>query len=182
VPNDTNREDETNFSHALVRGLQAEQLLDALSRVTGTAVRFDGYPQGTRAGELPGVRLSRPRDRSASEAERFLQVFGKPVRSLTCECERSEDTTLGQAFQMVSGELLQGMLSARDNRFGRLLQSGRSDREIVEELYLAALCRMPAEPECATAEALLGRAKDRRAALEDLAWGLLNAKEFLLRR
>jgi hypothetical protein len=182
VPNDSNREDETNFSHALVRGLQAEQLLDALGQVTGAPARFAGHPEGTRAGQLPGVRLSRPRDQAASDAERFLQVFGKPVRSLTCECERSEDTTLGQAFQMVSGELLQGMLSEPENRLGRLLKSGRSDRAIVEELYLAALCRPPAEKERAAAEGLLARAKDRRAALEDLTWGLLNAKEFLLRR
>jgi hypothetical protein len=29
---------------------------------------------------------------------------------------------------------------------------------------------------------MISRAKDRRAALEDLTWGLVNAKEFLLRR
>jgi hypothetical protein len=28
----------------------------------------------------------------------------------------------------------------------------------------------------------LERSKDRRAALEDVTWGLLNAKEFVLRR
>jgi hypothetical protein len=83
---------------------------------------------------------------------------------------------------MVSGELLQHLLSAPDNRLGRLLKSGRADGEIVEELYLAALCRAPGEKERAAALALLARAKDRRAVLEDLAWGLLNAKEFLLRR
>jgi hypothetical protein len=182
VPNDTNREDETNFAHALVRGLQAEQLLDALSQVTGATVKFPGHPEGTRAGELPGVRAGRERGTGPSEGERFLQTFGKPVRSLTCECERSEDTTLAQAFQMVSGELLQRLLSEPDNRLGRLLKSGRTDREVVEELYLAALCRLPAEKERMAAEALLGRAKDRRAALEDLTWGLLNAREFLLRR
>ncbi len=182
VPNETNRDDETNFSHALVRGLQAEQLLDALSQVTGVPVKFTGYPEGTRAGELPGVRVSRGRGAASTEGERFLRTFGKPERSLTCECERSEDTTLGQAFQMVSGELLQGMLSEPDNRLGRLLQSGRPDGAVVEELYLAALCRPPTEKERAAAAALLGRVKDRRAALEDLAWGLLNAKEFLLRR
>jgi hypothetical protein len=128
------------------------------------------------------VRLSRPRDQSATEGERFLRAFGKPERSLTCECERSEDTTLGQAFQMVSGELLQRMLSEPDNRLGQLLKSKRTDREIVEELYFAALGRAPGEKERAAALALLAKAKDRRAALEDLTWGLLNAKEFLLRR
>jgi hypothetical protein len=182
VPNETNREDETNFSHALLRPLQAEQLLDALARVTGAPVKFDGHPAGTRAGGLPGVRSARGRGAAASEGERFLRAFGKPERSLTCECERSEDTTLGQAFQMLSGELLQEMLSEPDNRLGRLLKSDRADADIVEELYLAALCRRPGEKERAAALALLGRAKDRRAALEDLAWGLLNAKEFLLRR
>jgi hypothetical protein len=182
APNETNADDETNFSHALVRGLQAEQLLDALSEVTGVPVKFNGYPAGTRAGELPGVRLSRPREQSALASERFLRAFGKPERSLSCECERSEDTTLGQAFQMVSGELLQQMLSAPDNRLGLLLNSDRPNRAIIEELYLASLCRPPTLKEGAAAEALLAGAKDRRAALEDLAWGLLNAKEFLLRR
>jgi hypothetical protein len=83
---------------------------------------------------------------------------------------------------MLSGELLQEMLGEPDNRLGRLLKSGHSDSDIVEELYLTTLCRRPADKERAAALALLGRAKDRRAALEDLAWGLLNAKEFLLRR
>jgi hypothetical protein len=182
VPNETNRDDETNFSHALVRPLQAEQLLDALSGVTGVPVKFTGQPEGTRAAQLPGARSLRERGAAPSEGERFLRTFGKPERSLTCECERSEDTTLGQAFQMMSGQLLQGMLSEPDNRLGRLIKSGRTDRAIVEELYLAAVCRPPSEKERTAAEALLARGKDRRAALEDLSWGLLNAKEFLLRQ
>ena len=73
------------------------------------------------------------------------------------------------------------MLSDADNRIGRLLAAGKSDAEIVEELYLAALCRPPSARATA-ALAMIGRTKDRRAALEDLLWGLVNAKEFLLRR
>ncbi len=180
VPNDTNGEDETNFSHALVRPLQAEQLLDALSEVTGVPVAFPGQPLGVRAGQLPGVRVAQRG--AADPGERFLRTFGKPDRLLTCECERSDDATLGQALQLITGEMLNGMLSARDNRLGRLLAAGKSDREIVEELYLAALSRPPSAAEAVAAESLLRRSRDRRAALEDLLWGLVNAKEFLLRQ
>src|SRR5262249_55198131 len=51
-PNETNRDDETNFSHALVKPLQAEQLLDALVQVAGVPVQYNGYPLGVRAGQL----------------------------------------------------------------------------------------------------------------------------------
>jgi hypothetical protein len=182
VPNDTNREDETNFSHALVRPLQAEQLLDALAEVTGVPAEFPGQPPGLRAGQLPGVRGPGGRRQQATPGERFLRSFGKPDRLLSCDCERTDDPTLGQALQLITGEMLNGMLSRRDNRIGKLLAAGRSDREIVEEFYLAALTRPPTEHERAAAESLLHRGKDRRAALEDLVWGLVNAKEFLLRQ
>jgi hypothetical protein len=182
VPNETNSDDEANFTHALIRPLQAEQLLDALAQVTGVTPSFSDHPAGTRAGQLPGVAANRGRRRQSSEGERFLTSFGKPIRLLSCECERSEDTTLNQAFQLITGPLVNQMLRDADNRIGRLLAAGKSDAEIVEEFYLAALCRPPSVKERQAALAMLGRAKDRRGALEDLAWGLVNAKEFLLRR
>src|SRR5205085_1040001 len=84
APNETNGEDEPNFSHALVRPLQAEQLLDALARVTGAAVPFNGQPAGRRAGQLPGVRGPGGRRREVTPGERFLKAFGKPERLLNC--------------------------------------------------------------------------------------------------
>src|SRR5262249_44137682 len=66
VPNDFNREDETNFSHALVRPFQAEQLLDAIAQAAGVTIPFPGYPRGLRATQLPGVRPERRRDRRPS--------------------------------------------------------------------------------------------------------------------
>jgi hypothetical protein len=182
APNETNREDEANFSHALVRPLQAEQLLDALMQVTGTPMKFNGFPLGTRAGQLPGVRVARKRDESPTEAERFLQRFGKPERLLSCECERSEDTTLGQAIDMLTGAVITQMLNDPQNRIGRLVSQGRAVRAVVEEFYLAALCRFPTPLELQTATTYVERANNRRAALEDVIWALVNAKEFLLRR
>src|SRR5205807_2334071 len=98
VPNDTNRADENNFAHCQVRPLQAEQLLDAIAQVAGVPAKFRGYPLGLRAGQVPALRTpARARDGGATSAEQFLKQFGKPERLLSCECERSEDTTLGQA-------------------------------------------------------------------------------------
>jgi hypothetical protein len=114
--------------------------------------------------------------------EKFMTAFGKPVRSLSCECERSDDTTLNQAFQLITGAMLNTMLSEPDNRLGRLTAKGKTTEEILEELYLAALSRPPSAKERARALELIERAKDRRAALEDVLWGLVNAKEFLLRQ
>jgi hypothetical protein len=182
VPNNTNEEDETNFSRAYVRPLQAEQLLDSLARATGGTLRLTGYPVGMRAGQMPGVRQPPRRDEQASAYDLFLRMFGKPERLLTCECERSEATTLAQAFQMISGPAVQEMLTEPNNRVGQLLTAGKSDDAIIDELYLAALSRYPSPRERQAWRKLLADAADRRAACEDLQWGVVNAKEFLLRR
>ncbi|HEY1376352.1 MAG TPA: DUF1553 domain-containing protein, partial [Gemmataceae bacterium] len=178
---DTNRDDVTNFTHALIRPVKAEPLLDAFSQVLEAPVKFDGFPLGTRAVELPDAQVG-ARGVLPGAGPRFLKAFGKPDRLLSCECERGDDTTLVQAFQLLTGGLLHQMLTRPDNRLGRLMAEGRDDTAIVEELYLAALCRLPTDREREAAVALVARSKDRRAGLEDVAWGVLNAKEFLLRR
>ncbi len=182
VPNDTNRDDETNFSHAFIRPLQAEVLLDAVAHTLGVPARFNGFPLGTRAVQLPGVGAARAKKEGPTDAERFLTAFGKPIRLLSCECERSEDTTLNQAFQLITGSMLNDMLAERDNRIGRLLAAGKSMAEVVDDLYLTALSRAPNATEKDAALVMIAKAKDQRAALEDLLWGLVNAKEYLLRR
>ena len=179
-PNETNRDDESNFSHTLIRPLQAEQLLDSFARVVAKPVKFNGQPLGVRAAQLPGVPMARRI--APTPAEQFLKVFGKPERLLSCECERSDTTTLNQAFQLLTGELVNRLLSEPDNRLGKLLAAKKADREIIAEFYLAALCRPPNPKELDATVALVAKAKDRRAALEDVVWGLVNAKEFLLRR
>jgi len=182
MPNDSNRDDDLNFSRAYVRRLTAEQLLDCQSAVTGVPVKFNGYPPGLRAAQLPGALPERKRDQKMSEVDHFLETFGKPPRLLTCECERSGDTTMGQAFQMISGPAINDLLDAPDNRLAQLLKGGKSNHQIVEELYWTALTRPPTAKESNRATALLNQSKDKRRALEDLTWALLNAKEFVLRK
>ncbi len=181
-PNETNALDEANFARAIVRRLPAEKLLDAQCQVLDVAVELNGYPLGTRAGQVKGTIRVRARERRPSSADRFLSTFGKPERLLACECERSNETTLKQAFTLIGDTGLDGMLAKGDNRLARLSKSELTDREIVVELYWAALGREPTSQELTAAEQLLLSAgEDRFPTLQDIAWALLNAKEFVFR-
>lgn len=173
-----------NFAQAKVRSLKAEELLDGLSRVLDFPARFPGYPEAERAIAVPGtgLRYSAATRGADSSMAKFLQSFGKPSRSLTCECERSEETTLGQAFHMISGPVIHEMLSAPGNRIGKLLTSGASDEKILKEFFLTALCRYPSVQEENQVAVIIKRSADRRHGWEDVVWGIVNSKEFLLRQ
>ena len=180
-PNDTNASDEINYSHVLSRRLTAEQLLDAQHQALAVPAKFNGYPAGMRAGQLPGVEAVRLRERRRSSSDTFLALFGKPMRLLSCECERSSETTMSQAFNLVSGPEINELLSSPDNRIQQLIEAGKSNREVVEELYWWALSRPPTQAEPLEMLAMTDKAENRRKALEDISWALLNAKEFVFR-
>src|SRR5439155_13690670 len=176
------QEDEINFSHALPRRLSAEQLFDAQHQVLGVVATFNDFPSGLRAAQLPGGSPVRRNDLKNAGAEKFLAMFGKPARLLACECERSSETTLGQTFQLISSPAVNELLANPTNRLAALLDSGMTDAGIINELDWTALSRAPSPGYLAAATRLLGRAGDKRAALEDVTWALLNAKEFVLRK
>ncbi len=167
--NEFNAEDTKYFSHAVTRLLTAEQLLDAICQVTGVAEKFPGLPSGTRATQLPSPDVDLE----------FLKVFGQPARETACQCERSTDSNLSQALQMINGPLVHGKVRDENNRLRKLVAAGKTDEQIVDELYLAALCRHATEPEMSTATKHVANAGDRMRGLEDVCWALLNANEFL---
>jgi hypothetical protein len=169
--NELNADDSIYFSHALIKLLPAEVLLDAISTVTGTTTPFDGLPPGSRATQIPDGKLEHP----------FLKTFGRPARELACECERERDSNLSQALQLIGGATVNGKLHDDHGRMARLAASGRPPEQIVTELYQVALCRPPSESELATAARHLREASDLRLAVEDLGWVLINSKEFLFR-
>jgi len=168
------------FSHAHVQRLPAEKLLDAHSTVLGTPAQFAGFDLGLRATQLPGVNKERPRNAKQRDGDRFLKAFGKPERLLACECERSNETTLAQAFALIGGSLNQ-RLSEPGNRIERLSREVGDDSELVQELYWTVLSRPPSEHELAAGKRLLATSEDRLSVTQDLTWALMNSKEFIFR-
>ncbi|HEV3255885.1 MAG TPA: DUF1553 domain-containing protein, partial [Gemmataceae bacterium] len=165
-----NATDDKYFSHARVRLLQAEQLLDAIGSATGTAEKFPNLPVGTPAVALPDGEYKHP----------FLEAFGRPARAMACECERDSDTNLGQALQLVGGGMVQDKIHRDAGRVARLIGSGRDNAGLAEELFLATLSRYPSRQERDVLVRRLDRAgTKRRRVAEDILWALINHNEFL---
>jgi hypothetical protein len=169
VPNEWNAKDRDNFSRAYPRRLTAEELMDAVSTAAGARPDFPGTPEDTDAQQIVDPHVGE---------EGFLDVFGRPVRETSCECERRSDFSLPQALNLVNGATISDAVADPKGRVARLVLSGKDDKAIVEELYLAALGRFPdaAESERGV-KYLAGGAKASRT--QDLMWALLNSKGFL---
>ena len=179
--NDTNTGDETGFSYSVPRRLTAEQTLDGIAQVLGVPAEFDGHEAGTRAVQLPGVRGGHRYSKSAL-GDQFLNLFGKPGRLQTCDCERTNATTLAQTFEMVSGDLINQMVADPRSIFARADAAQKSDEDMIRTLYWAALSRAPTAAELTAARAYVADHKTSQTGLQDIAWALLNSNEFLLRR
>mgnify|MGYP000218142221 CR=1 FL=1 len=182
TPNDTNVEDELLFSRGIPRRLTAEQTLDAISMTLDVPIRFGGQQPGIRAVQLPGVRNGDYRYAKPEIGDRFLALFGKPSRLLSCECERTNNTTLAQTFEMVSGELIDELLRSSSGRIAEAIRQNQHPEETIEALYWSALSRPPSSDERNAATQHVRDAGDQRRGLEDVAWALLNSNEFLIRR
>jgi hypothetical protein len=88
---------------------------------------------------------------------------------------------MAQAFQMISGPTVSELLAEKENRIHRLVATGKSNQEIVEELFWTALTRAPTQTELNDLLPGLETARDHRSELEDILWALLNSKDFVFR-
>jgi len=182
TPNATNADDEILFSRNVPQRLTAEQALDAIAQTLDIPIQFGGHKPGIKAVQLPGVRNGGHRYATPEIGDRFLALFGKPGRLLTCECERSNGTTLAQTFEMVSGELVDQLLRSSKGRIAKAMEKGEPPEQTVVDLYWSALSRQPSPDELAAAGTHIKSTDDQRRGLEDVAWALLNSNEFLFRR
>ncbi len=182
--NASNQDDEKYFSHALVRKkrLSAEVLLDAICAATAQPEEFTEMPAGTRATQLPDGQVIYTGGRYASwDRHPFLKAFGQPAREAACECEREGDLNLARALEIKNGDFLIGKIRAPNNRIGQLIARKVPETEMLNELFLATLSRMPSPEESQASLAHVAQSADKRAAWEDVFWALLNSNELLFR-
>jgi hypothetical protein len=160
-----NEVDQTFYSHAIVRSLDAEVIADALADATGIGQDFSGARPGTRA-----VQLFDPLTPSVA-----LDVLGRCSREEPCESSMAT-TGVAQALHLINGTLINQKVASKDGALRKILS--RPDREVVNELYLRALGRSALGKEL---KHWLSEVKsgNRREVFEDLFWSLLSSQQFM---
>jgi hypothetical protein len=166
-----NEADKANVHYAryTVKRLSAEQLADAIDFVTGTQEKYTGLPPGTRAIQLPDTQV-----RSF-----LLDVFGRPGRKITCECERTGQPNIAQALHLLNGDFLNKKIEAPTGRIEALFRAKAPPEKVIEELYLVTLGRPPRPEEQLKAQEGIRAAPSPKEGAQDLMWVLVNSREFL---
>ena len=99
-----------NFSHAVPRRLNAEQLMDALTLATGVRPDFPEVPADTTAEEFPDPHVGK---------DGFLDLFGRPQRESACECERKTELSLPQALNLINGKTISDAVADPSGRLSK---------------------------------------------------------------
>ncbi|MCA9128117.1 MAG: DUF1549 domain-containing protein [Planctomycetales bacterium] len=165
-----NQDELKYFSHQEPRLLGAEQLLDAINSTLGLQQTFASLPLGTLATQIPAPDLVKVD---------FLKVFGQPERQTACACERADDSNLGMAIELFNGPLIHEKLRDGNNRFRKAFAEESSVEAVIQEIYLAAICRPPTDSELHIAIEHCKQSQDPIAGVEDVCWALFNTDEFL---
>jgi Protein of unknown function (DUF1553)/Protein of unknown function (DUF1549) len=165
-----NEQDNRLFSHQMPRPLTAHQMADALAQATDVANQFGNVNINDKK---RAIEIQDPATRST-----ILETFGRCSRVNGCASVANPSLSLRQSLLVIGGNVIEEKVSHPRGYLANLLELSPSPDEIVENLYLRALCRPPTSEELAHWTADLSQAKSLREASEDLFWALLNSREF----
>ena len=157
---------------AYVRMPDAESVIDMWRCATGIVMDFgDNVPDGIRAVEVAPDALGDNRWNSV------LALFGRYPRKQTCDCGSAASPSIRQALALMSDANLLGDIAEGD--LPKLLAAGLTVDQLLDELFLRTLTRLPTDDEKRAALAGLHASDDRQHAFEDILWGLVNTQEFI---
>ena len=136
--------------------------------MTTTQNKFPGLPSGARAVQIADGTVS----------NYFLTTFGRATRETVCACEVRLEPTLSQSLHLLNGETTGNRIKQGD-LVGKMLAAKKTPEQILEEVYIRCMSRKPAADEIARLMALVNGEADKKKALEDAFWAVLNSREFM---
>jgi hypothetical protein len=174
IPNESNRQDHSNFSHSNIRPMMAEVMVDVLNAALGVTEKFGPEaPEGSHAIEVGASRVQN------ASVNYVFRIFGRPPRTSACDCERAMAPGLSQKLYLLADPSIQEKVQSPRGRVARLMATVRDQDQAIEELFLASLSRLPTAKERKEFAAYRAQAKDARSAFTDTLWALINTNEFV---
>jgi len=181
IPRSDHPEAEAVFACYRVRQLDAEVLIDALCWFSGgqgesysSAIPepFTYIPERARTIALADGSITSP----------FLEMFGRPPRDTGLETERNRRPTDAQRLHLINSSHIQRKIE-RSRRLKRLIRRSKGDSDaLIRRIYLNILSRHPSQSEMdAVGKLFKGAGSHPTQGAVDLAWALVNSKEFLYR-
>ena len=161
APTKSNESDTRNFARGPIRRIRAETMLDIVTQVTDTKDKFPGLPQGARAVQIADGQTT----------NYFLTTFGRPTRETVCSCEVRLEPTLSQSLHLMNGDTVSPKVQQGD-LVGKRLAAKKTPAEIVDEIYLRALCRKPTAAESKNLTAAVARDEGTRSRRSKTCSGL----------
>lgn len=177
--NKWNSADEDGFSHYRIRRIDAEPLIDAICQITGTTEQYtSNIPEPFTF--IPGVQRTITLADGSIDSP-FLEMFGRPSRNTSFESERSSAPSVIQAQFLLNSSSIQRKIE-QSGPIKQLLATNKGKAYVIEELYLRILSRFPVEREKKILEDYMNLSKRKpNEAAGDVAWALINTKEFILK-
>ena len=107
----------------------------------------------------------------------FMQSYYQAERAMP-PVDKNIASPVQAMMMMTSPVVTKHVAGEGKTRVADLLKAGKSDDEIVEELFLSSLARRPTADEVEVAKRVI--AKDQKTGVENIQWALLNSTEFLV--
>jgi Protein of unknown function (DUF1553)/Protein of unknown function (DUF1549) len=177
--------DRRNYARFQMRRLPGEVILDVLNQATGAKEKYPGtwmFREGERAVLTAGVMVDVYNFYNINDPFRYL-VFGRQLRrtNVQCDCEQGTDVALPQLLFLANHEEVRKKIAADNGRAAQLAGNGKlNNQQRLEELFLAALGRLPNAEESKAALEYLQTSDTLRKGLEEVLWSLVNTREFQL--
>ncbi|MBL8796291.1 MAG: DUF1553 domain-containing protein [Planctomycetia bacterium] len=180
--NATNKHETTNYASFYLRRLPAEILVDAVNHATAGSETYPPelhLPANAKALEVAG---STGGEKGKATLQYAFHIFGRPQRSpeVQCDCERDTKPTMAQTLYLANHPAVQQKITAPQGRVAQLIKDIAEEDKRIEDLFLWALSRLPTNEERQTCLKYVKESASPQRGLEDLLWGLLNTREFLL--
>ncbi len=174
-PTPSGKDDTRQFSHARLRRLRADVLLDSIVAITGVPRSLPNAPVGTKA-----INYINRNQYYAATGDFVLDTFGQSPRKTVCACDTRTEPSLSQVMHLLVGDTASPRVhtAATKGVLKSIIETESTPEGIIQEIFIRILARRPTQDELESMKKLAAES-DSPAAYEDIFAGLLNSSEFL---